>query len=114
MKRRHRLYCNVICSELVIVKMPEQAMAWRTIIRALNAAMRTLGVKAKDIIALEGLADPDSDDPSLKDAAFLLRLEQAFTGQLEPFAAFTLFAWDNQNAGFQLARKGRDKIQQTS
>lgn len=101
MKRRHSLYCTVISAgPLVILRMPSEAVRWRELLPAINAVMRGHDTKAKDIHAVEGLADPDT--PETVDAIALL--EAAFAGDPERFAAFNLHKWDDESRQFTLAR----------
>jgi hypothetical protein len=105
-RRRTSLYCLVVSTgPLVIVRMPEGFVAWRTVRPAVNEMMRREhGVLAKNIHSIEGLAgDPegDGDHGESLDVA-----GRAFAGDLMTMRRFHLHAWDDATGTFVNIRAG--------
>lgn len=95
------LYCNVISSELVIVRMPDKHVLWTDIRREIHAFMkRDLDVRAKDITSIDALTG-NQDDPNDDREAF----DKVFSGSINGFKSFYLYAWNDDTKTFDLVRK---------
>ncbi|AFO71542.1 hypothetical protein phiCbK_028 [Caulobacter phage phiCbK] len=99
--RRHALYLLVVsCGPLVIMKGPEAFTPWPVLRKAILKTMREAhGLKASEVSAVEGLADPRSEDPQDRNA--VEKFAAAFAGS-DNFPAFHLYAWTGE--GFALVR----------
>lgn len=117
-------YCTVIShGPLVIVRMPDEYMRWTVVRKAVFDFMReSYGVKAQDIVAIEGLAGMrppkfrSKSDAEMwtmwnrkyleDDKITLPKIEKAFAGDTTLFSAFNLWAWNGK--GFTLVRAAKD------
>lgn len=108
MKRRVSRFLHVIIGgPFVIVQVPEHHVRWTTLRGAILRAMkRDLGLPAARVSAIEGLAGHPDPTPAdqVDEARLLPRLELAFAGDPEPFAAFHLYAYDAAADGCTLVR----------
>jgi len=106
--RRHDLYCLVVCSRLVIAKMPDRFVKWTVQRAALLRALKLhLDVKVSDVVSIEGQAGllPNAGRYYLEqDAKDKPKFDAAFSGDPERFTAFNLFAWNDATGEFDFYR----------
>ncbi len=96
------LYCTVLSSELVIVRMPEHFVRGSDVIRSLLQMMkREFGILGKNV-GIEGLIDGRGE--TADEDAFMDKLEAAFAGSPDYLKKFNLFAWDDATESFVKAR----------
>ena len=106
-------YLHIISHDsLTIVRVPYPMPLWRLVVKALTPIAHAGGMRAKDIISLDGLF-PYPDKRSYEDGSwreedyvFRERLERAFAGDNTVLLKFDLWEWEgNRTEGrFVLVR----------
>lgn len=109
-KRTHSLYCLVVSAgPFVIVRMPEHCVRWPKLRKEIHAMMRSEhGVKAKDVLMVEGLAGDPYDEADTKEDIGLF--ERAFAGDPDALKKLNLHAWNEDMQSFDRIRKGEPEL----
>ena len=82
---------------MLIFQTPAYHLPWRAVVQSINAAVRSLGVHAKEITNLEAIAGPE-------DKTFLARLDATYNKDLSILPNFYLYRWSDTKLAFELFR----------
>ncbi len=104
-QRRHSLFCHVVCSKMVLAKLPENFVPVKEWKRSLLRFMHVwYGLPAKEIHSIEGLAGYPVGEDANEDREYLQLITAAFAGENEAVPSFDLIEWNPQTKSFWFKR----------